>query len=70
MKKIEESVPESKIDIEKEKGFAYSFDEVATIIDLDFKIGPPREDLYDNIAREIAKRSRSDGNPDFFPKAG
>ncbi len=56
MKKVEKSVPESKLDIERKKGFAYSFDEIATIIDLDIKVGPPREDLYDNIAREIAKK--------------
>lgn len=61
MERVEKSVPESKLDIEKKKGFMYSFDEIATIIDLDIKIGPPREDLYDNIAREIA--SRGDKKP-------
>jgi hypothetical protein len=54
MVKVEKSVPESKIEIERKKGFMYSFDEITTIIGLDVKIGPPREDLYDNIAREIA----------------
>ena len=34
----------------------YSFDEITTIMDLDIKVGPPREDLYDNIARELARR--------------
>ncbi|MBI5066352.1 hypothetical protein HZA97_09030 [Candidatus Woesearchaeota archaeon] len=56
MQLIEKSVPESKVETEKKKGFMYSYDEIATIIDLDVKVGPPREDLYDNIAREVAKR--------------
>jgi hypothetical protein len=56
MEAIEKTVPESKIEIERNKGFLYSFDEIATIINLDLKIGPPREDLYDNVAREIAKQ--------------
>ncbi len=54
MEMVEKSVPESKIEIERKKGFAYSFDEIATILDLDVKVGPPREDLYDGIAREVA----------------
>jgi len=56
MKAVEKTVPESKVDIEREKDFLYSFDEIASIIDLDIKVGPPREDLYDNIARSIAKQ--------------
>ncbi len=56
IKMVEKSVPESKIKEERNKGFMYSYDELATIIDLDIKVGPPREDLYDNIAREIARR--------------
>ena len=56
MRGVEKTVPESKIEIEREKGFAYSFDEIATIIGLDVKVGPPREDFYDNIARKIAER--------------
>ena len=58
MRGVEKTVPESKIEEERKKGFLYSFDEITTIIDLDIKVGPPREDLYDNIAREIAKRER------------
>ena len=57
MEMVEKSVPISKVDIEKEKGFMYSFDEITTIMDLDVKVGPPREDLYDNIAKEIALRT-------------
>ncbi len=52
---VEKTVPESKLDIERKKGFFYSFDEITTIIDSDVKVGPPREDLYDNIARQIAQ---------------
>jgi len=55
MEKIEKTVPESKIEIERKKGFAYSFDEIGTIIDLDVKVGPPREDLYDDVTKDIAK---------------
>jgi hypothetical protein len=58
MAAIEKTVPESKIEEERKKGFMYSFDEIATIIDLDVKIGPPREDLYDNIARELSRREK------------
>jgi hypothetical protein len=53
---VEKTVPESKIEEERRKGFMYSFDEITTIMDLDIKVGPPREDLYDNIARELAQR--------------
>jgi len=53
---VEKTVPESKIEEERKKGFMYSFDEITTIMDLDVKVGPPREDLYDNIARELARR--------------
>ncbi|MBT3323594.1 hypothetical protein HN681_02710 [archaeon] len=53
MKDIEKTVPPSKIEIEREKEFAYSFEEIATIIDLDIKVGPPREKLYDIVANKI-----------------
>lgn len=56
MEAIKKTVPESKVEIENEKGFMYSFDEVATIINLDVKVGPPREDLYDNVAKSIAEK--------------
>jgi len=55
MEKVKKTVPESKIEIEKDKGFLYSFDEITTIMDLDVKVGPPREDLYDDVARQIAE---------------
>lgn len=51
---IIKTVPESKIDIEEKKDFAYAFDEVATIINYDIKIGPPRELFYDEPARMVA----------------
>jgi len=53
---VEKTVPESKLEEERKKGFMYSFDEIATILDLDIKVGPPREDLYDNVARTLALR--------------
>lgn len=51
---VENTVPESKLEVEREKGFMYSFDEIATILDIDVKVGPPRENLYDDVARTIA----------------
>jgi len=51
---IVKTVPESKIDIESKKDFAYAFDEVATITSYDIKIGPPRELFYDEPARMVA----------------
>lgn len=55
LRQVEETVPASKVEIERAKGFLYSFDEIATIVDLDIKVGPPREDLYDKVARSIAE---------------
>lgn len=52
---IKQTVPVSKIEIENEKGFAYAFDEVATIISYDIKVGPPREVFYDEPARLIGR---------------
>jgi len=66
MKAIEKTVPESKIDIERDKGFMYSFDEIATIIDLDVKVGPPREDLYDEVARVVAQQRGQKGPSSLF----
>ncbi len=66
MSRIEKSVPVSKLDIEREKGFMYSFDEITSIVDLDVKVGPPREDLYDNIAREISNRNGKKGLVSVF----
>lgn len=52
---IKQTIPPTKIEIEEEKGFAYAFDEVATIISYDLKVGPPREKFYDEPARSIGK---------------
>ena len=46
---IERSVPEDRLQMERKRGYIYSFEEVATILGLDIKIGPPRERLYDSI---------------------
>lgn len=56
MEAVEKTVPESKVEIERSKEFLYSFDEITTIMDLDVKVGPPREDLYDVVARRIARQ--------------
>lgn len=64
--RVEKTVPGSKLEEERAKGFMYSFDEITTILDLDVKVGPPREDLYDNIAREIAQREGKKGLMSLF----
>jgi hypothetical protein len=51
---IRQTVPASKVAIEQEKGFAYAFEEIATIVEYDIKVGPPREKFYDEPARMIA----------------
>lgn len=56
MRAVEKTVPGSKVDIERGKDFLYSFDEITTIMGLDIKVGPPREDLYDNVARAVANQ--------------
>lgn len=56
MEAVEKTVPESKVEIERDKEFLYSFDEITTIMDLDVKVGPPREDLYDNVAQRISRQ--------------
>lgn len=66
MKAIAQTVPESKVEVERKKGFLYSFDEVTAIIDLDVKVGPPREDLYDKVARVIAQSRNQSGLMSLF----
>jgi len=55
-KLLEQTVPDDKVEIEKQKGFQYSLEEIATILDFDIKIGPPREKVYDRIAGAIADK--------------
>ena len=50
---IRQTVPESKLKIEEDKEFTYAFEEIATIIEYDMKVGPPREQFYDEPARLI-----------------
>ena len=56
MRMIEKSAPPDKLEITRRQGFLYSFEEIATIHDLDLKVGPPRETVYDEITKEISKR--------------
>ncbi len=51
---VRQTVPASKVAIEERKGFAYAFEEIATIVEYDIKVGPPREKFYDEPARLIA----------------
>ena len=52
---VKQTVPASKVEIEQQKGFAYAFEEIATIIEYDVKVGPPREKFYDEPTRMIGK---------------
>ncbi len=38
---IEKTVPEDRLEMERERGYTYSIEELAVISNLDFKIGPP-----------------------------
>jgi len=52
---IERTVPEDKLEMERKRGYIYSFEEIATILGYDIKIGPPREKLYDRTANLFLK---------------
>ena len=52
---LKKTVPPSKVEIEEKKGFAYAFEEIATILDYDLKVGPPREKFYDQPSRMIGE---------------
>jgi len=52
---IEKTVPEDRLDMERKRGYVYSFEEIATILGLDIKVGPPREKLYDRTANVFLK---------------
>jgi hypothetical protein len=52
---IEKTVPEDRLEMERKRGYAYSFEEIATILGLDIKVGPPREKLYDRTANLFLK---------------
>lgn len=47
---IAKTVPEDRLEKERERGFSYSLDELTTILGLDVKVGPPREKLYDRMS--------------------
>ena len=53
---IEKTVPEDRLEMERRRGYVYSIEEMAIIAGLDFKIGPPREELYDNLTNIIAPK--------------
>ena len=52
---IERTVPEDKLEMERKRGYVYSFEEIATILGYDIKVGPPREKLYDRTANLFLK---------------
>lgn len=58
MKLIEKTVPADRLEEEKKRGFRYSIEEIATIKGFDFKIGPPREELYDKAANFVFKKMK------------
>ena len=53
---IEKTVPEDRLEMERTRGYTYSIEELAVISNIDFKIGPPREELYDNLVNVIAPK--------------
>ncbi len=47
---------------EETKGFSYSLDEAALVSSFELKVGPPREQYYDDAARVLAS---ADGRPEL-----
>lgn len=62
MRMLESTVPTGHLARERRNGFLYSFDELASIIDVEVKVGPPREDVYDSLARRV-NSARGRSNP-------
>jgi len=52
---LEQTVPESKVETERAKGFQYALEEITTIIEMDIKVGPPREIFYDEPTRMLSQ---------------
>jgi len=52
---IEKTVPEDRLEMERKRGYVYSFEEITTILGFDLKIGPPREKFYDETANRLSK---------------
>lgn len=50
------TVLQNRISQEEKAGFQYVLEEVALIIDYDIKIGPPRENNYDNLAHRMGEK--------------
>ena len=50
---IKATVPEDRREASEKAGYIYSFEEIATILGIDIKIGPPREKLYDMTANAM-----------------
>ncbi len=53
MEMIKATVPEDRREASEKAGYIYSFEEIATILGIDIKIGPPREKLYDTTANAM-----------------
>lgn len=57
---LKNTVPEDRRETEKERGYTYAFEEVAAIMGLDVKVGPPREKLYDSAANSMLEHLKVD----------
>ena len=57
---LKNTVPEDRRETEKARGYTYAFEEVAAIMGLDIKVGPPREKLYDSTANSMLKHLKVD----------
>ena len=57
---IKETVPEDRREASAKIGYAYAFEEIATILGIDIKVGPPRENLYDRTANAMLEHFNVD----------
>ncbi len=53
MQMIIATVPPDRREESAKNGYIYSMEEIATILGIDIKVGPPREQLYDNATNSM-----------------
>lgn len=56
MNVLKKTVMENRLKQEKEEGFRYACEEIALILAYDIKIGPPREQFYDQAANMVSEK--------------
>jgi hypothetical protein len=60
IKIIETTVPADRLEEERKRQYAYPFEEIAMILGYDIKMGPPREQLYDDTANLFLQHFKVD----------